>query len=135
MHLHNKSIYIMKEVIIIFYGNISLLESWKALYKKNPFLAIYYFTGISYSGQFWKFLQYKLHYLEFYHWFHHICMNTKPKILFSTSCFFYFQIFQSFRITSVDILLTNKPRSFLKTAMFETGVSDQHKLILSFFGW
>ena len=35
--------------------------------------------------------------------------------------------------TSIDILLTNRPRSFLKTGIFETGLSDHHKLILSFF--
>ena len=35
--------------------------------------------------------------------------------------------------TSIDILLTNRPRSFLKTDIFETGLSDQHRLILSFF--
>ena len=35
--------------------------------------------------------------------------------------------------TSIDILLTNRPRSFLKTSIFETGLSDHHKLILSFF--
>ena len=97
--------------------------------QKNSYLAIYYFTGISYSGQFWKFLQYQLHYLEFCHWFRHICMNPKPKILFSTSSFFYFQIIQSFTVTLVDIFLRNRPRSFLKTAMFETGV--RHNLTFS----
>ena len=35
--------------------------------------------------------------------------------------------------TSIDILLTNWPRSFLKMGIFETGLSDHHKLILSFF--
>ena len=35
--------------------------------------------------------------------------------------------------TYIDIVLTNRPRSFLKTSIFETGISDQHKLILSFF--
>ena len=34
---------------------------------------------------------------------------------------------------SIDILLTNRPRSFLKTGIFETGLNDHHKLILSFF--
>ena len=33
--------------------------------------------------------------------------------------------------TSIDILLTNYPRSFQKTGIFETGFSDHHKLILS----
>ena len=35
--------------------------------------------------------------------------------------------------TSIDIFLTNRPRSFLKTGIFEVGLSDHHKLILSFF--
>ena len=35
--------------------------------------------------------------------------------------------------TSIDILLTNRPRSFHKTSIFKTGISDLHKLILSFF--
>ena len=34
---------------------------------------------------------------------------------------------------SLDILLKNRPRSFLKTRIFETGLSDDHKLILSVF--
>ena len=32
--------------------------------------------------------------------------------------------------TSIDILLTNRLRRFLKTAIFETGLSYYHKLIL-----
>ena len=35
--------------------------------------------------------------------------------------------------TSVDIMLTNRPRSFHKTSIFETGISNHHKLIFSFF--
>ena len=35
--------------------------------------------------------------------------------------------------TSIDVLLTNKSRSFHHTATFETGLSDCHKLILTFF--
>ena len=35
--------------------------------------------------------------------------------------------------TSIDILLTNRPRRFLRTGIFEAGLSDHHKLILSFF--
>ena len=31
--------------------------------------------------------------------------------------------------TSIEILLTNRPRSFLKTGIYETGLSDHHKLI------
>ena len=34
--------------------------------------------------------------------------------------------------TSIDVMLTNRPKSFLKTGIFETGLSDHHKLILSF---
>ena len=35
--------------------------------------------------------------------------------------------------TSIDIMLTNRPRSFHKASIFETGISSHHKLILSFF--
>ena len=35
--------------------------------------------------------------------------------------------------TSIDTLLTNRPRSFEKTGIYETGLSDHHKFILSFF--
>ena len=35
--------------------------------------------------------------------------------------------------TSIDILLTNRPRSFLKTGIYETDLINHHKLILSFF--
>ena len=35
--------------------------------------------------------------------------------------------------TSVDVMLANKPRRFEKTAIIETGLSDHHKLIFSFF--
>ena len=34
---------------------------------------------------------------------------------------------------SIDLMLTNRPRSFHKTSIFETGISNHHKLILSFF--
>ena len=34
---------------------------------------------------------------------------------------------------SVDVLLTNRPRCFHKTGIFETGFRDHHKLILSVF--
>ena len=30
-------------------------------------------------------------------------------------------------------MLTNRPKSFCKSSIFETGISDHHKLILSFF--
>ena len=35
--------------------------------------------------------------------------------------------------TSVDVMLTNRPRSFQKTAIIETGLSNRYKLIVSFF--
>ena len=35
--------------------------------------------------------------------------------------------------TSVDVMLTNRPRSFQKTAVTVTGLSDHHKLIALFF--
>ena len=35
--------------------------------------------------------------------------------------------------TSIDVLLTNRPRSFHKTGIFEIGFSDHHKLVLSVF--
>ena len=35
--------------------------------------------------------------------------------------------------TSIDIMLTIRPRSFHKTSIFETGISDRHKLIFSIF--
>ena len=41
--------------------------------------------------------------------------------------------FKAQKSTSIDVLLTNRPRSFHKTAIFETGFSDHHELILSIF--
>ena len=41
--------------------------------------------------------------------------------------------FKAQKGTSIDVLLTNKPGSFHKTGIFETGISDHHKLILSVF--
>ena len=35
--------------------------------------------------------------------------------------------------TSVDVMITIIPRSFQKAAIIETGLSDHHKLIASFF--
>ena len=35
--------------------------------------------------------------------------------------------------TSVDVMLTNRPRIFQKMAIIETGLSDHYKLIVSFF--
>ena len=33
--------------------------------------------------------------------------------------------------SSIDVILTNKPRSFLKTSVFETGLSDCHGLVMT----
>ena len=41
--------------------------------------------------------------------------------------------FKAQKGTSIDFFLTNRPRSFHKTGIFETGFSDHHKLILSVF--
>ena len=41
--------------------------------------------------------------------------------------------FKTRKVTSIDVLLTNRPGSFHKTGIFETGISDHHKLILSVF--
>ena len=34
--------------------------------------------------------------------------------------------------TSIDVILTNKPRSFLKSLPIETGLSDHHRLVITF---
>ena len=34
--------------------------------------------------------------------------------------------------TSIDVILTNKPRSFYKSIPIETGLSDHHKLVITF---
>ena len=41
--------------------------------------------------------------------------------------------FKSYEGTSVDVMLTNRPRSFYKTGIYETGISDHHKMILTLF--
>ena len=41
--------------------------------------------------------------------------------------------YKSISGTSIDVMLTNKPRSFQKTSVFETGISDHHKLIATLF--
>ena len=40
--------------------------------------------------------------------------------------------FMSTEGSSIDVMLTNKPKSFFKTYTIETGLSDHHKLILTF---
>ena len=41
--------------------------------------------------------------------------------------------FKAQKCTSIDVLLTNRPGRFHKTGIFETGFSDDRKLILSVF--
>ena len=41
--------------------------------------------------------------------------------------------FKSLSGTSIDVFLTNRTRRFHNTVITETGVSDHHKLITSFF--
>ena len=41
--------------------------------------------------------------------------------------------FKSLKGTSLDVLLTNKPNCFQKTLVCETGLSDHHKLVATFF--
>ena len=41
--------------------------------------------------------------------------------------------FKSLSGTSIDVFLTNRTRSFHNTAITKTGISDHHKLIISFF--
>ena len=35
--------------------------------------------------------------------------------------------------TSIDVILTNRPKSYQKSGVITTGVSDCHKMILTFF--
>ena len=35
--------------------------------------------------------------------------------------------------TSIDVMLTNRPKSFHNTSLIETGLSDCHKMIVSVF--
>ena len=39
--------------------------------------------------------------------------------------------FKSQNSTLLDLILTNRPRSFLKSQNFKTGLSDYHKLVCS----
>ena len=41
--------------------------------------------------------------------------------------------FEKEKGASVDVWLTNRPRSFQKTSIIETGLSDHHKMILLLF--
>ena len=49
------------------------------------------------------------------------------KLVKSATCF------KSSKATLLDVLLTNKPKSFQKTFVCETGLSDCHKLVLTIF--
>ena len=40
--------------------------------------------------------------------------------------------FMSVNASNLDLILTNKPRSFYKTHTIETGLSDHHKMVVSF---
>ena len=40
--------------------------------------------------------------------------------------------FMSTEGSSIDVMLTNKPRSFYKTTTIETGLSDHHRMVLTF---
>ena len=52
---------------------------------------------------------------------------SSTNLISSAACF------KSFCGTSIDVFFTNRTRSFHNTAIRETGVSDNHKLITSFF--
>ena len=41
--------------------------------------------------------------------------------------------FKSSNQTSIDVILTNRPRCFQKSGVVTTGLSDCHKIILTFF--
>ena len=41
--------------------------------------------------------------------------------------------FTKFRSSTIDLFITNKPNFFQKTNAIETGLSDNHKLICTFF--
>ena len=62
---------------------------------------------------------------------HHLCdlydNFSITNLISSSTCF------KSLSGTSIDVSLTNRTRSFHNTAITETGISDHHKLITSFF--
>ena len=43
--------------------------------------------------------------------------------------------FKSSNQTSIDVILTYRPKSFQKAGVITTGLSDFHKMILTFFGY
>ena len=52
---------------------------------------------------------------------------SRSQILYQVTCV------QSSVGFSIEVMLKNRPRSFHHTSLIETGLSDCHKLILSFF--
>ena len=70
-------------------------------------------------------------------------LNTKSKsnIYYSDLCDTFDLInlikantcFKSSKQTSIDVTLTNRPRSFQKYGVITTGLNDYHKMILTFF--
>ena len=62
------------------------------------------------------------HYLSsLYHTF------SLASLISSSTCF------KSLSVTSIDVFLTNRIRSFHNTAITETGISDHHKINNFFF--
>ena len=53
--------------------------------------------------------------------------NSFINLIKSNTCF------KSKPGSCIDLILTNKPRSFQNTIVMETGISDQHALVCSFF--
>ena len=61
-------------------------------------------------------------------WLSDVCDTFSLKnLILEISCF------KAVSGTSVDVMLTNRPRSFQQTAIIETCFSDHHKLIVSNF--
>ena len=56
-------------------------------------------------------------------------LNTKSK----NNSYYFDLCDKSSNQTSIDVILTNRPRRFQKSGVITTGVSDCHKMILTFF--
>ena len=52
-----------------------------------------------------------------------MCSFDLESLIVSPTCY------QSINPTCIDLILTNKKNHFMKSATFETGLSDHHKLI------
>ena len=61
------------------------------------------------------------------HYLSDLCDTFSLANLISSSTYF-----KSLSRTSIDVFLTNRTRTFHKTAITETGISDHHKLTISF---